>query len=56
MKRVYHYTWRKGRMILGRGITDNLGETRRRKERARPGSRVTVDGPAVLMSRNIRNR
>ena len=43
---TYNYTYRVGRRIAHRGITNN--PTRREKEhqRARPGGKLTVDGRA----------
>ena len=43
---TYNYTYRVGRRIAHRGITNNPARREREHQRARPGGRLTVDGRA----------
>ena len=43
---TYNYTYRVGRRVSHRGITNNPARREREHQRARPGGRLTVDGRA----------
>ena len=43
---TYNYTYRVGRLISRRGITNNPARREREHQRARPGGKLTVDGRA----------
>ena len=43
---TYNYTYRVGRRISHRGITNNPARREREHQRARPGGKLTVDGRA----------
>ena len=45
-RNTYNYTYRVGRKIAHRGITNNPARREREHQRARPGGRLTVDGRA----------
>ena len=43
---TYNYTYRVGRRVSHRGITNDPSRREREHRRARPGGRLTVDGRA----------
>ena len=43
---TYNYTYRVGRRVSHRGITNNPSRREREHQRARPGGRLTIDGRA----------
>lgn len=43
---TYNYTYRVGRKVSHRGITNNPARREREHQRARPGGKLTVDGRA----------
>ena len=45
-RNTYNYTYRVGRRIAHRGITNNPARREREHQRARPGGRLTVDSRA----------
>jgi predicted GIY-YIG superfamily endonuclease len=45
-KNTYNYTYRVGRKVSHRGITNNPARREREHQRARPGGKLTVDGRA----------
>ena len=55
---TYNYTYRNGRKISHRGITNNPARREREHQRARPGGKLTVDGRAKTRSgaRRVENR
>ena len=49
-RRTYNYTYRVGRRIAHRGITNNPVRREKEHQRARPGGRLTVDTRAKTRS------
>ena len=47
---TYTYTYRMGRRVSHRGITNNPSRREREHQRARPGGKLTVDGRAKTRS------
>lgn len=45
-RNVYNYTYRVGRRVSHRGITNNPARRQAERRRARPGGKLTVDGRA----------
>ena len=43
-RNTYNYTFRVGRKVSHRGITDNPARRQREHRRVRPGGKLTVDG------------
>ena len=43
---TYNYTFRVGRKVAHRGISDNPERRKKEHQRARPGGKLTVDGRA----------
>ena len=43
---TYNYTYRVGRKVSHRGITNDPARREREHQRARPGGKLTVDGRA----------
>lgn len=43
-RNTYNYTYRVGRRVSHRGITNNPARREREHQRARPGGKLTVDG------------
>ena len=48
---TYNYTYRVGRRVSHRGITNNPARREREHQRARPGGRLTVEGRAKTRAR-----
>ena len=49
-RQTYNYTYRVGRKIAHRGITNDPARREREHQRARPGGRLTVEGRAKTRS------
>lgn len=45
-RNTWNYTYRVGRRVSHRGITNNPARREREHQRARPGGKLTVDGRA----------
>ena len=45
-RNTYNYTFRVGRKVSHRGITNNPGRREREHQIARPGGKLTVEGRA----------
>ena len=55
---TYNYTYRMGRKVSHRGITNDPARREREHQRARPGGKLTVDGRAKTRAgaRRVENR
>ena len=53
-RNTYNYTFRVGRKVSHRGITDNPARRQREHRRARPGGKLTVDGRAKTRAGALR--
>ena len=55
---TYNYTFRVGRKVSHRGITNDPARREREHQRARPGGKLTVDGGAKTRAgaRRVENR
>ena len=53
-RNTYNYTYRVGRRIAHRGITNNPARREREHQRARPGGKLTVDGRAKTRANALR--
>ena len=51
---TYNYTYRVGRRISHRGITNNPARREREHQQARPGGKLTVDGRAKTRAGALR--
>ena len=51
---TYNYTYRRGRKVSHRGITNNPSRREREHQAARPGGKLTVDGRAKTRAGALR--
>ena len=53
-RNTYNYTYRVGRKVSHRGITNNPARREREHQRARPGGKLTVEGRAKTRAGALR--
>lgn len=51
---TYNYTFRNGRKVSHRGITNNPERREQEHQRARPGGKLTIDGGAKTRESALR--